>query len=191
MSRPDSTHGALLDRYLATYDVRSRHEIQVDAPADVSYKAARQLDIGRSLPASLLFAIRALPHLLTGKARLHRAITLETFLEFGFVTLEENPPKEIVLGAIGRFWRPDSGMVRVAPDEFTTFDRPGFARAVLAFTVEERGIAASLLATETRVACTDPSSRRKFLLYWGAIGPFSGVIRRLMLNQVKRAAEAA
>ena len=191
MSRPDSTHGTLLDRYLVTYDVRSHHEIQVDASADLSYQAARQLDIGRSLPVSLLLAIRALPHLLTGKARLNRAITLETFLEFGFVILEENPPKEIVMGAVGRFWRPDSGMVRVAPDEFTTFDKPGFARAVLAFTVEERGSATSFLATETRVACTDPSSRRKFLLYWSAIGPFSGMIRRLMLNQAKRTAEAA
>jgi hypothetical protein len=94
-----------------------------------------------------------------------------------------------LLGVVGKFWRPDSGIERIAPDAFQNFDDPGFAKAVLAFTVEERAGTSSILATETRVACTDGSARRKFMLYWRAIGPFSGFIRPLMLNQVKRAAE--
>ncbi len=154
----------------------------------MTYRAARELDVGRSLPVVALLALRGVPHFLTGKARPTRSLTLESFLEAGFTILEERPPREFVIGAIGRFWRPDSGFVRIAPEEFGSFDDPGYAKAALTFVVEERG-RGSLLSTETRVACTDASARRKFSLYWRVVGPFSGLIRRLVLEQVKRAAE--
>jgi hypothetical protein len=177
-----------IDRHLRIYDVSSSHSIEVDASANATYRAVRDLDLGRSLPIAALFALRGLPHLVTGKARLSRSLTLETLLRAGFTILEEAPPRELVLGAVGRFWRPDSGLVPVPPEEFRHFDEPGHAKAALTFIVEEQG-SGSLLATETRVACTDASALRKFSLYWRVIGPFSGLIRRLMLEQVKRAAE--
>jgi hypothetical protein len=177
-----------IDRHLDVYDVRSSHAIEVDAPATVTYRAVRDLDLGRSVPIAALFALRTLPHLLTGKARPSRSITLETFLQAGATILEERPPREFVMGVVGKFWRPDSGLVLVAPEEFRRFDEPGYAKGALTFTVEEHG-SGSLLATETRVACTDASALRKFSLYWRVIGPFSGLIRRLMLDQVKRTAE--
>ena len=189
MSRSRSNGAGTIDNYLPTYDVRSAHQIDVNAPAAVTYLAARSMDVGGSIPIAVLTAIRGIPHLLTGKARPGRSITLQTMLDLGFVMLDENPPEELVMGAVGKFWRPDSGMIRIGPDEFRNFEEPGYAKAVLIFTVDQRDRASSLLATETRVVCTDPSARRKFLLYWRAIGPFSGLIRRLMLKQVKRSAE--
>lgn len=177
-----------VDRWLEVYDVRSAHEVEVDAPATVTYQAVRDLDLGRSVPVAALFAIRGLPHFVTGKARPTRALTLDTFLEVGFTIFEERAPEELVMGVVGKFWRPDSGLVRVTPEEFVAFDEPGNAKAVLSFTVEDRG-SGSLLATETRVACTDAAALRKFSFYWRVIGPFSGLIRRLMLDQVKRTAE--
>ena len=179
-----------IDRYLDDHGVRSFHEIEVDAAPSITYQAVRELDLGKSVPIVALFAVRGLPHLVTGKARLSRSITLETILQAGFTILEERAPREFVMGAVGRFWRPDSGFVRIAPEEFRSFDEPGYAKAALTFIVEEHGTG-SLLATETRVACTDSAALRKFSLYWRVIGPFSGLIRRLMLDQVKRAAEAA
>jgi hypothetical protein len=177
-----------IDRHLEVYDIRSSHAIEVDASATVTYRAVRDLDLGRSVPMTALFALRGLPHLLTGKARPSRSITLETFLQAGFTILEERPPRELVMGVVGRFWRPDSGLVRIAPEEFRRFDEPGYAKVALTFIVAEHG-RGSLLATETRVACTDASALRKFSLYWRVIGPFSGLIRRLMLKEVKRSAE--
>lgn len=179
-----------IDRYLDAYDVRSSHSIAIDASPAVTYAAARRVDLGRSVPIVILVAIRGLPHVVTGKARPTRSITFETLLQLGFTILEERRPAELVVGAIGRFWRPDSGLVRVAPEQFRDFDEPGYAKAVLTFTVEESADG-SLLSTETRVACTGPWARRKFLVYWRVIGPFSGLIRRIMLQEVKRAAEAA
>jgi hypothetical protein len=58
----------------------------------------------------------------------------------------------------------------------------------MTFTIEERP-GGSLLGTETRVASTDESARRKFSIYWRAIGPFSGLIRKILLRQIKGAAE--
>lgn len=180
----------LLDRYLDHWDVRSRHETVVDAPPRDTYQAVRDLDMGRSLPVMALFAIRAVPHLLTGKARPSRSVTLDTFLEGGFMILAEEPGRELVVGAVGRFWRLDSGIERIDPEEFVAFDRPGFAKAALSFTLDEQGPTRTALATETRVLCTDPAARRRFLLYWRLIGPFSGAIRRLILAEAKRVAEA-
>lgn len=39
----------------------------------------------------------------------------------------------------------------------------------------------SRLATETRVRALDERTRRRFRLYWLAVGPFSGLIRRRWL----------
>lgn len=174
--------------YLPTYDVRSAHEIWVAAPAVNTYQAARHLDMGGSLTVAGLAAIRGLPHLLSGKMRARRSITLETLLELGFTVLDEERPSLLVLGAVGRFWRPDSGLVRIAPEEFGSFHEPGYAKGVVGFLVEQRG-EGSLLTTETRVACMDASARRRFSFYWRLIGPFSGLIRRIMLEEVKRSAE--
>jgi hypothetical protein len=48
----------------------------------------------------------------------------------------------------------------------------------------------SRLATETRVRALDERARRGFRLYWLAIGPFSGLIRRRWLSAVQEAARA-
>ena len=180
----------LIDRYLDRWDVRARYETVVHASAPDTYEAVRELDMGDSIPVTALVLIRAVPHLLTGKARLTRSLTLDTFVEGGFMILAEKPGHELVLGAVGKFWRPASGIVRIKPSDFVSFDRPGVAKAVLNFTVTEQTATTSILATETRVLCTDAAARRSFGLYWRLIGPFSGVIRHLMLRKAKRAAEA-
>jgi hypothetical protein len=184
-----SVDDLLLDRYLDSFDVRARFELPVKASPEATYQAARELDLGGSLPVMALFAIRTVPHLLAGKVRPSRSMTLETMLDAGFVMLAEQAPRELVLGAVGKFWRPDSGIERVAADDFADFDRPGFAKGAMNLTVTPTS-GGSLLATETRVLCTDPASRRKFTFYWRAIAPFSGYIRGVMLREIRRAAQA-
>lgn len=181
----------LLDRFISDWHVRSRHEANVSAGAAETYRAARQLDLGRSLPVAALFALRAVPHFITRRVPLRRRLTWDAFLDLGFVSLAEEPGAEFVMGAVGKFWRPDSGIVRIDPSEFAEFDEPGFAKGAMSLTVHELGSHGTLLATETRVACTDAAARRNFSLYWRVIEPFSGLIRTFMLNEVKRSAEAA
>jgi hypothetical protein len=116
-------------------------------------------------------------------------MTLDDLMAAGFVWLGEEPGREFVLGLVGTFWRPRGGISRVAPPEFVAFDGPGQAKAVWNFRVISDGDDRSFVTTETRVRVPDEPSRRKFLLYWAAMGPFSGVIRKQALSLIKADAE--
>jgi hypothetical protein len=115
---------------------------------------------------------------------------MEALLRSGFVLLEEQPGRELVLGLVGRFWRLDGGIVRMTAETFGSFDAPGYARAVWNFTVAPAGEGTVQLATETRVRCTDAAARRRFLRYWRLVAPFSGLTRMEMLRVVRRDAES-
>jgi hypothetical protein len=184
---PDRSH---ITELLPRYDAVERHEIRVDAPPDVAYAAVRGLDLARSPVIAALLAVRGVPHLLSGRAHLSRRIGIDAVLDTGFVLLAEEPPRVLVLGIVGRFWRLTSGIHRITSDEFAGFDEPGFAKGVWSFTVDDDGHDGSVVRTETRVACTDAVARRRFLRYWRVVGPFSGLIRVLLLRSIKRAAES-
>lgn len=53
----------------------------------------------------------------------------------------------------------------------------------------EGGEGEARLATETRVHALSAPARRRFRLYWLAVGPFSALIRRRWLAAARRAAE--
>ena len=40
------------------------------------------------------------------------------------------------------------------------------------------------MTTENPVATTDPRSRRRFAVYWVVVGPFSALIRWLVLRRL-------
>jgi hypothetical protein len=179
----------LIDDFLPTYDVSERHWTLVRADAPDAFRAVRELNLSRSLPAMAMFVVRGIPGLLTGKAVLRRRFGLAELTRMGFVPLAEDEPNELVFGLIGRFWRPSGAIERVTSDEFIDYNRPGYAKATMNFHVSPREDS-SLVSTETRVQCLDDGARRSFLRYWRFIGPFSGWIRQIMLDDVSRRAEA-
>ena len=180
----------LIDRFLPNYDVIEHHETTVAAPVDVTYRAVRDFDLARSPVVLALLTLRGLPHLFTGAVKPKRRLGLDDILDSGFVVLTEEPGREIVLGIVGKFWQLSSGVHRIEADEFNGFDTPGFAKAAWNFVVEERAGSGSTVVTETRVACTDADSLRRFTLYWRLVGPFSALIRRVLLRGIKRDAES-
>jgi hypothetical protein len=116
-------------------------------------------------------------------------MTLDDLVGGGFVWLADDPPTEMVLGVAGTFWRPSGGVVRMSPDDFESFDEAGCAKATWNLRVVPVDDSTSIVTTETRVRVPDDDSRRKFLLYWAAIGPFSALIRKQALGLIKRDAE--
>jgi hypothetical protein len=180
----------MIDEFLPHYDVVERHEVFVAATPTSVYRCVRALDVSRMPVTAALLALRGIPHLLTGSVRPSRRVTIDQLTTMGFVILGDRPPVEVVLGVVGRFWRPTSGIVRISADGFAGYAAPGHARAVWNFRIEpERG--GCRLRTETRVQCLDASARRRFRLYWGVVGPFSGLIRRDMLRAIRRDAEGS
>jgi hypothetical protein len=180
----------LIDRFLPKYDVVEHHQVHVDAPVEHTYGAVKDLDLAQSPVVLALLALRGLPTLFTGAAKLSRRLGLKEIMQAGFVVLAEEPNRELVLGVVGKFWHLSSGIHRIAPDEFIGFDAPGFAKSAWNFVVSERAGGGSTVVTETRVLCTDDDARRKFGLYWRLVGPFSALIRRVLLGNIKRDAES-
>jgi len=181
----------LIDRFMPEFDVSEHHVTRVHAPADRAYQAARQVDLGRSRVIRGLFAARGISLLIKSRRRPPpRTMTLDDLVNDGFVWLAQQPPEELVLGVAGSFWRPSGRVLHLAGSEFESFGRPGFAKAAWNFRVIPLDEARSIVATETRVRVPDDESRRKFLLYWAAIGPFSGLVRRQALALIKADAEA-
>lgn len=182
----------LIDQHMPHAEFAERHALRVHAPPERAYAAARRLDLGRSALVRTLFALRSIPALFTrrgGRGERALGVTMEGLLRSGFVLLDERAPHEFVLGLAGRFWTPTGGIVRLDPAEYAVFDRPGMAVAAWNFTVlpTDEG---SLVATETRVRCTDDAARRSFARYWRVVRPFSGLIRMEALRAVRRAAES-
>jgi hypothetical protein len=185
----------LIDRHMPTFDVSERHSTVVDAPAERTYEAVRGVDLAGSRLVRALFAARGLPALLRrsrdrGAGRVSR-MSLDDLVRAGFVWLEDSPPEEMVLGIVGAFWTPRGGVKHVPAQAFDAFDEPGLAKAVWNFRVVPDGERRSFLTTETRVRVPDDAARKRFLLYWSVVGPFSATIRKRALALVAASAGSA
>ena len=184
-----------IDDWMPAYDHVERHRTRVRAPAAIVYRALVELDVAAHPIARLLLGLRALPGLLIGRrfpAHLRRrTVTLRDATEAGFVVLEERAPHEIVLGLTGRFWQISGGVVPSEPETFRDAPPPGSARAAWNFALAPAPDGTTLLTTETRVRCADAPARKAFGRYWLFVQPGSGLLRRLMLRSVRRAAERA
>ncbi|TMK85851.1 MAG: hypothetical protein E6G44_05685 [Actinobacteria bacterium] len=182
----------LIDDFMPAFDVRERHHTLVLSSSDRAYEAARGIDLARSRAIRGLFAARGLPRLLRDRHRSPaRSWTLDDLLGAGFVWLGEEPGREFVLGIVGTFWKPKGGIDRISPQDFVSYDHHGQAKGAWNFRVVPDGDERSFVTTETRVRVPDEASRRKFMLYWAAIGPFSGLIRKQALSLIKADAERA
>ena len=189
-SAESSTTKMLIDSFAPNPDAVETHSINIAASPEAVYRALWTTDIGGSIVIKLLLALRSLPEfVLHGSRPRNSEVNLQTLIDSGFGVLAEQPGEEIVLGVTGSFWRPTGNL---SPFIREDFDQPvphGIARAVWNFSVSESRNGLTSLSTETRVTCGDVASRRKFRLYWFFVRPFSGLIRRLMLQTVKRACE--
>lgn len=188
MNLPPGAH-RLIDEFMPVYDVSEYHEIRIRASIARVYDSLHRTDLGGSFIVRVLLRLRALPDLLSRRrSRQESRIDIESLLKTGFVLLGENPPNEIALGLVGRFWKAAGGTCRLSSaDEFKAFEQAGYAKAVWNFSLVEEGVDATRLATETRVRCLDDGSRWLFRLYWSVIALFSGLIRREVLRAIRNA----
>lgn len=115
----------------------------------------------------------------------------EKLERFGFTKLDEDFGRELVFGIAGRFWRPDGDLRRIRDREaFLGFSEEGCVKAAWNLRLDDAGGESTDLSTETRIQFFGRAARRKFLLYWTLVGPFSGTLRRALLRGVKARAEA-
>lgn len=183
----------LIDRFIPDPDFREVRELEVEAVPEEVIATVRQADL-RDPVISTLFAVRDLPNRLArrlGAGGRREDLSFSNIPDVGpgWVLLGEDPGKELVLGAVGRFWRRDYGARTVTAEEFADFDEPGYLKLAVSSVAVPRGYDQSLLHYEARVEATTPDAAARFRRYWKVIQPGNEVIVRRALQRLKAEAE--
>lgn len=185
----DGSGDASLDRFVREYEVVERHSVRVRAPAELTWAAARALDLQRSPLVRAVFRGR---ELLMRGGRGEPAPSgpfVDTVLRLGWRILDETPERELVFGSVTRPWDADPRFRGLSPEELVAFDEPGYVKIVWNLAVDPIGPAASRFRSETRVAATDADARRRFRRYWTMVEPGVRLIRMETLRLVRCDAE--
>ncbi|WP_396929417.1 hypothetical protein [Mycolicibacterium sp.] len=189
------TDSMLIDLAMPSYDVTITEQVVVSADPPAAYRAARSLDLLRVHTVLLDAAmwVRQVPMRLTGRVapRSSSVVVGDGLGIPGWLVLGEREGHEIVLGAVGRFWRPVIEWRTVDAEDFADFTEPGWGKIAAGFSVLPYGAGKTLLTYECRTATTDPDSRRRFARYWWLVRPFVAHILRATLHQIKDDAEGA
>jgi len=183
-----------LDQILPHHDFRECHHLVIRASRDRVYDAVWNTTLGDMPLVPLLFDLRSLPALLTGKPSLQRKQNeplLPQMLASSFTLLAGDPGREVLVGIIGQPWKPIAGTTRFHDaNEFLAFDQPDFVKMAMNFLLSEQE-GATRLVTETRILATNRRGRRNFALYWLLIRFGSGAIRRIWLRAIAQRAEGS
>lgn len=167
----------LIDDFLPRYHFTEYHSIRVDAAPEHIYALLRHGRMPVHPVVRLLIFLRGLGR------KPAPLFSLDDIVRGGnFHLLAEDPPREVLLGIQGPFWRPSYTASSLGADAFHGPVPSGVARAAWNFAVGADGT----VSTETRILCAS-DARRRFALYWLFVRPFSGLIRLMMLRAIRNA----
>jgi hypothetical protein len=179
----------LLDRFLPECEVLERHETRVAAPVELTYAAARDLSLMSSPVVRAIFRGRELLMRSPSEEDRPPQSLVDETLSIGWGVLAQEKGREIVIGAVTQPWEPEVHFRSLPPDEFASFDTPGYAKIAWTIRAEPLGPTTSRFYTETRVATTDAESRKRFRRYWTMVSPGVRLIRRESLRLVRADAQ--
>ena len=163
-----------------------RHALDVDASPEQVWAVLTDLRWNQLPVTDSLMLLRCL-----GQQRLAGE---QRVLEQGPVTLMcLDPFRYAASAAIGRPWqlRPTPGPQPVDLQDLRDFDKPGWLKYGMDFTLEALPTGKTRIVTTTLCEPTDDDAGRRFRAYWVLIRPFSGLIRRDMLRAIDRGTQQA
>jgi hypothetical protein len=177
-----------IDEFLPIYDISASYEVRISVPPSLVYRCLLRSDFNKPWLVRLLMTIR------TGKRPPRNRVPGDLPQRLGgtgFVILDDVPGEELVIGVAGKFWRPDGGRcLDLTAGDFVGFSRTGYAKVAWNFRLRTESPKCTMLSTETRIKCFGRAALWKFRCYWSLVGPFSGLIRKAILKQVKTEAES-
>jgi hypothetical protein len=184
----------LLNDQLPTYDVVLTEHLVVEAGSEAAFAAAKNFDFltTRSALVTVLMTARTVPaRILRRPVASPKTLMLgrDSGALPGWVLLGEVPGREVVFGAVGKFWKPDIEWRDLPASEFAAFADPGWGKIACHLLVRPDGPGRSVLTYECRTATTDPDSRAKMSRYWWLIRPFVTYILRAVLRTIRTNAE--
>ena len=190
----------LIDEVMPSFDRTRIETLVVDAEPARVYSAIADADLLKSGQASpgmrFVMGVRTAPAALVRRIRRQppppdpEPLRPTELPEEGeWVKLGEDFGKEVVFGAIGRFWGRDIDWRRIKASEFREFEEPGYAKIAANLSVRSYGTGRSLLSYEARTLATDERARRGFLRYWRLVSPGVGIVLRGALRYIKSIGE--
>ena len=173
------------DRITPAWQFREVHSRRVAAPPAAVYAALRRVR------ADDILLFRTLTWMRRGGRPLPEGILnpgterpiIDVALNGGFALLADEPPRELVLGAIvvAPAGAPRTRALILQPPE-------GYSVATMNFVLTPDGDG-TIVSTETRVFSNGPAARRRFAKYWRVIYPGSALIRHMWLRAIERRLE--
>lgn len=164
------------------------HALEMSVPPEVALAALAELRQGEIPIVRALMAMRGIP---VGATR----SLGEFFATPPFLTLAEEPGRELVGGIVGPFWHFGRGRYPAdlpsTPEQFRAALASGRIAAIANFRADPLPGGGSRLWTETWAYAPRNADRRLFTAYWLLIGPFSAWIRRMFLVAARRRAVLA
>jgi hypothetical protein len=183
----------LVAEFMPSPLLRETDHVAVAAPPERAWTLAREFDVARIPFVRALFELRILPERIAAFARRKQqpaaaSVGIEAIERRrgpGFAILGEEAGREVVAGAVGRFWKPHIEWASVTPAQFRDFAEPGWGKVAWSVRVDPREAGGSWITFEVRVGATDARSFQRFRPYWAAIGRFSRAIRRAGLRRMR------
>jgi hypothetical protein len=180
-----------LDDWMPRWQVGERHTLRIAAPPARVFAAIHEVRADEILLFRTLVAIRRCGG--TGPESILNAPEQKPLLDVAtrttFIYLEDESPRELVVGTVIAAPREARVSGRLKPDLFRKTLPPGVVLATMNFIVTPARDGGSTVATETRVYANSYSALRKFGIYWRLIQPGSDIIRRMWLRAIARRAE--
>jgi len=180
-----------LDEWMPRWQVGERHVLKIAAPPAKVFAAIHEVRADEILLFRTLTAIRRGGG--TGPESILNAPEQKPLLEVAtqttFIFLEDEAPRELVVGTVIAAPRKARESGRLEPDLFRRTLSPGVVLATMNFAVTPTEDGGSMVATETRVYSNSPAALRRFGIYWRLIHPGSDIIRRMWLRAIAVRAE--
>lgn len=166
----------LIDKYLSSYHFNELHSIEINGFVNGIYQKMLQCDFSNSSLIKFLFRLRGMPK---------KVYSIEHLTSMGFIKLDEEPGKEILYGMVTDNPMFNTCQSNVSSKEFLQINTGSIIKAVINFKLQDKSNSQHIISTETRVWCGSKAMKSKFKYYWFFIKPFSQLIRKSMLQQMK------
>lgn len=171
----------LQEKYLPNFDFSKTETYIINCSKDKIFPLIKNLEFKNSKLIYCLFKLRGIP--------VPESLTLKGLEKLGFIKLDLTENNELILGLVGKFWTLKGSLLKMSSEEFLKFNNCEFAKTTWNFKLIPIHSNRTKISTETRIFCPNAQNRKKFKLYWTFIQPFSSIIRKEILKNIKSDAE--
>jgi hypothetical protein len=166
----------LIDKYLSAYHFNEVHSIEINGFVSGIYQKMLQCDFSSSALIKFLFRLRGMSK---------EVYSIEHLTKMGFIKLDEEPGREILFGMVTDNPMFNTCQLTISSKDFLQKANGNIIKAVINFTIQDKSNSQHIISTETRVWCGTKAMKSKFKFYWFFIKPFSQLIRKSMLKEMK------